>query len=85
LGAFTAIEEQPVPAPPNERGGETTPGGRRRAGGAEEENVEIHGPILADPCVDLPSGNSPARVVRGLDRVGRALRAPRVCLALAER
>ena len=46
LGAFRAVEEEPLAAAPDEESRRRTLGGRHRAGRAEEDEVEIHGPIL---------------------------------------
>jgi hypothetical protein len=46
LRALAAVEQQPVAAAPHERGGQAAPRARRGAGGAEEEDVEVHAPML---------------------------------------
>ena len=46
LGAFGAIEEEPLATPAHEECGRGPLGGRHRAGRAEEDDVEIHGAIL---------------------------------------
>jgi hypothetical protein len=46
LRALATVEQQPITAAPHERGRQPTPRTGRRAGGAEEEDVEVHGPML---------------------------------------
>jgi hypothetical protein len=43
LGALSAIDEKPLSATPDERGGKAAAGGGRRAGRPEEYEVEVHG------------------------------------------
>ena len=46
LGALAAVEQQPVAAAADERRGQPALRRGRRAGGSEEQDVQIHGPIL---------------------------------------
>jgi len=46
LRALAAVEQQPIAAAPHECGGQPALRARRRAGGAEEEDIEVHGPML---------------------------------------
>ena len=46
LRALAAVEEQLLPAAPDERGGRSAASGRHRAGRAEEDDVEIHAASL---------------------------------------
>ena len=43
LGALAAVEQQPVAAAPDERGGQAAARRGRGAGGADEDHVEVHG------------------------------------------
>ena len=58
LRALAAVEEQALAPAAHEQRGQGATGGRRRAGGADEENLEVHGPILArraDGSIDGPA------------------------------
>ena len=43
LRPFRAVEEEPVPAAPDERGRQCALGGRHGAGRPEKDDVELHG------------------------------------------
>ena len=46
LRALAAVEEQPVAAAPDEQRGGAAPCRRRARGGAEEDDVEVHAPMV---------------------------------------
>ena len=48
LRALAAVEEQPLAAAADERGGGSAARGRHRAGRAEEDDVEVHAASLGE-------------------------------------
>ena len=46
LGAFAAVEQDAVAAPPDQSAGEAAASCRDGAGSAEEHKIEVHGPSV---------------------------------------
>jgi hypothetical protein len=49
LRAFAAVEQQPLSPAPQQQGRGRALRGRNRARGSEEDEIEIHGPIVGLP------------------------------------
>ena len=66
LGSLAAVEEHPVAATPDEQGRGSAPGGRCAGRGAEEDDVEVHAPMVTAAVSDGRYGSrsrSPGEIV----------------------
>ena len=70
LGSLAAVEEQPVAAAPNEQGRGSAPGGRRAGRGAEEDDVEVHAPMVTARSRTAATAAGAARPARSSCRSG---------------